>query len=231
MMTRTMIATIMASFLCFMSGPVIENRVDIPVFQEDATFSIDFGENGIPFETFVADYAKLSGKRLFYDARRVMNKRITGVGNMTFKKKNMESVYGTIFLIHDLALIRSGDPQLNIVLIEDIKTSQSLKVNARFITLEELVDTPFAAEVVSVVVPVQHADVDKCQRAVNNVLQDHRSGFAFPMPSAGLLVVTSFPSRVRLMVKIIRELDAAAALMPKKPVEVPEHDTEEKSDK
>ncbi|MFT7617954.1 MAG: hypothetical protein ACI97A_001593 [Planctomycetota bacterium] len=46
--------------------------------------------------------------------------------------------------------------------------------------------------------------------------QDHRSGFVHPIASARALVVTNFPNRVRLLVKIVEELDRCAAMKPKK---------------
>ncbi len=216
-MSRTIMASIFASFLCLLPASTIEGTHADQVAVGEETFTLNLS-GGLDLEKFAAEFARMTKRRIFFDHRRVQNKRITGFGEMTFKVSDAERVFRNILFINDMAVLEMGDLDLRMLRIEDIHNSQILKQSAKAITLDELARNSYASEIVAVVVPVKFTPVDKIQRAINNLMQDHRSGFVHPLQSAKAVVVTSFGGRVRNIVKLIAMIDEQAALNPPVPM-------------
>lgn len=201
---KTMTALLVA-LAAMGAGPT---AIDSPVTTADDEFTLDLA-SGMPVDSFLDEYSRVTGRRVLWDQRRVGNRVISGTGSMTFPVATAEQVFGTILLMHDLAAVPFGDPALRFTLIEDIKTSQSLKQHASFVDVAEL-DSVSPAQIVAVVVPLKNLDCDRAQRALNNLIQEHRAGFVQPVSEANALLITNFAMTVKTMVQIVESMEKAA---------------------
>ena len=175
------------------------------------TFTLDL-HKGLGFTEFCEEYTRITGRRVFFDLRRVGTKRISGIGDMTFDIVDAETVFHSIFMMHDMAVISYGPPELRFDLVEDIKTSQSLKQRAQSVALSEvaaLARKP--GRIISTVVPLSYVPCEKAQRALNNMIQEHRAGFVQPIEEANAVLITNFAPTVHTMVQLIKAMEAAAA--------------------
>lgn len=177
---------------------------------QEKTFTLPMGKVGMEFEDFVEAYAKITGKQVFYDVRKVQNKRIKGAGDMTFKVSDAEEVFQGLFVINDFVVMEIS-PDLGLYMIDDLRTSQHVKMRARVVPVDQIgtaVRRP--AEVVSTVIPLQHARADTLQRTLQMMISEHRVGLVTPADDANALLVVGLGPAVASQVKLIRTLDAAA---------------------
>ena len=172
-------------------------------------FALELSE-GVPIDEFLGDYARMTGKRLVYDSRRLANKRITGIGNMSFPVEDAERVFRSILMANGVAVLQEGPERLNLYRVEDIKTSQGLKDSARHVSVQELHATERWGDIVAVTVPLKRVDIESAQRALNGLIQEHRSSFVKPVKGANALVIVSFWEKVCTMVDLLDDLEEAA---------------------
>ena len=181
---------------------------EVQTVAADDEFTLDLS-GGIPIDRFLEDYAEITGQRVLWDSRRLSSRVIAGTGDMTFRRSQAEKVFGTILSMHDMACLPHGDPELGFVLVEDIKTSQTLKQRAKHVEISELPQIN-PSRVVSVVVPLKQVPAERAQRVLNNFIQEHRAGFVSVLEEANTLVITNYVTTVRTFVSVLEDLEAAA---------------------
>lgn len=211
MMTRTLIATILTSALCM--TPITTTTLDqVPTKDETCPkiFVLTMENGAISFESFIELYSKLTNQRVFWDARRIQHKKISGTGTMKFEIKDAERVFQNILFMNDLVAIKTGDPDLRMVKICDIRTSVSLKAEAKFLSIEDLMGSYHANDVVTVVVPVKNVQPQIASRALSMLIQDHRSSSVTSIDTSNLVIITNFASRAKMLVRLIQDIDAKA---------------------
>lgn len=182
--------------------------IEMQESESDDQFTLALS-GGIPIDRFLEDYAEITGQRVVWDSRRLNSRVIAGTGDMTFKMSQAEKVFGSILAMHDMACIPYGDPELAFVLVEDIKTSSTLKQRAKHVELSDLPQIN-PSRVISVVVPLKHVPAERAQRVLNNFIQEHRAGFVGVLEEANALVLTNFVSTVRMFVSVLNDLESAA---------------------
>lgn len=178
----------------------------------DETITITFGPSGIDIEEFLKNYAAASGRNLVYNPKQLQNRIVKGVGEFRFQRSQTDFTYQRILLANDLCVATMSDGKSEISMIEDVKTSQFMKQNARFVGVDDL---PTAlsrpAETVLTVIALEALSVDQAQRALANIVQDQRIGFVVPNEDANALLICNFPNTVLGMVTAVRALDKAAS--------------------
>lgn len=178
----------------------------------DDTFTITFGTSGIEIEEFLKNYAAVSGRNLVYNPKQFQNRIVKGQGEFKFQKSQIDFAYQRILLANDLCVATMSDGKSEISMIEDIKTSQYMKQNARFVPVEELPKTlSRPAETVITVVVLEALAVDQALRALTNLVQDQRIGFVAPNEDSSALLICNLPSTVVSMVSAVQALDRAAS--------------------
>ena len=209
MTTMKLLAAVMIAMTA-VGSPTSTETLDAPPVVQEETFKLDLSE-GMPVEDFLALYARITERRVFWDARRLAGTRVVkGVGDMTFSHSEADDVFGTILMMHGLAGVPHGDPARRFTFIDDIKTSQNLKQGAIPVSRDELAMTP-PDRVVALVLPLKHLDCQRTQRALNNLIQEHRAGFVQPIAEANALLLCNFAGTVKTMAKLVDEMEQVAA--------------------
>ncbi|MEE9391238.1 MAG: secretin N-terminal domain-containing protein [Planctomycetota bacterium] len=182
-----------------------------PIIKKDEKsqeFTISFGKDGVAFEDFVETAARQMGIAFVFDARRVSNKKLNMIGKKVVKEEDLFAFYQTLFFAHDLAVISLGPPEAEVLLIEDIKTSQLLKQRAVFVDIKELERRRRnVGEVVATTIQLKHIPVDKAQAALTQIIQEHRAGFVQKIEESNSLLITNFAPTVWTMYEIIQAMD------------------------
>ncbi len=203
---------LLALVLVFVTAPLvaqIESKADeIAKKLGDDRFVFALSKDGMEFEKFVQLAAQLTGKTFVYDARRINNKKINMIGQKILKQEDLVSFLQVLFFAHDMAIVPIGPPETEVLMIEDVKTSQSLKQRAVFVSREELEKRRRrVGEIIATTIPLRYIPVDKAQRALNNIVQDHRAGFVHPIEESNSLLVANFAPTVWAIYQMILAMD------------------------
>ncbi|HGY91076.1 MAG TPA: hypothetical protein ENK43_07880 [Planctomycetes bacterium] len=178
--------------------------------RKDANNMITFRlqPEGVPLEKFVASASVITGKTFVFDPRRLSGKVINMIGTKKVAEEDVFSFLQVLFFAHDLAVLPIGPPETEVLLIEDIKTSQSLKDRAKFVTLDELeTRRRRVGEILAVTIPLKYIPVEKAQRALTNIIQEHRAGFVQTIEEANSLLIVNFAPKVWTMYQILKAMD------------------------
>ncbi|MEZ6194330.1 MAG: secretin N-terminal domain-containing protein [Planctomycetota bacterium] len=169
---------------------------------------VNFSKEGVAFEDFVQTAAELLDVSFVYDQRKVANKRVNMIGAKRVKKEDLFAFFQTIFFAHEMAVVSLGPPEAEVLLIEDIKTSQILKQRAVYVSVAELERRRRnVGEIIATTIQLKHIPVEKAQRALTNIIQEHRAGFVHPIEESNSLLVTNFAPTVWSMYEIIQAMD------------------------
>jgi general secretion pathway protein D len=181
---------------------------EIATKTDDDRFVFALSKEGMKFEKFVQLASQLTGKAFVYDVRRIQNKTINMVGKKVLKKEDIVSFLQVLFYSHDMAIVPVGPPETEVLMIEDVKTSQSLKQRAVFVSVDELEKRRRrVGEIIATTIRLRYIPVDKAQRALNNILQDHRAGFVHPIEESNSLLVANFAPTVWAIYQMIQAMD------------------------
>ena len=184
-----------------------------PIIEEDGDYrTITFSDAGMPFEDFVRAVSKLTDRQFVFDPRKVQNKTIKLIGSKRIHVDNLYQFFQTLFITQDFAIVPLGPPGAEVLFIEDIRTSQFLKQRARFVPFNELEsNSDYVGEIIATTIPLRHISVDKAQRALTNLIQEHRVGFVVPVEESNSLFITNFAPTVWMMFRVITAMDVAVA--------------------
>ncbi|MEZ6196566.1 MAG: hypothetical protein R3F20_12710 [Planctomycetota bacterium] len=182
-------------------------RADVAVANDDVV--LDFGPDGMPMGRFVETYVELTGLRVTYDQRRLANVSIRVAGPLRFPRERAADALGALLMASDIAVVPVGEPDLALVQFEDVKTSQSLKQNARWATVDDVLEGRARPnEVVAVVLTLKNTHTAALQRVLSNLIQDHRVGFVMPHEASNSLILVNFAKSVETMLRIALALDS-----------------------
>ncbi len=175
---------------------------------DDNRFIFALSKDGMPFEKFVQLASQLTGKAFVYDSRRIQNKKINMIGKKVLKREDLVSFLQVLFYSHEMAIVPVGPPETEVLMIEDIKTSQSLKQKATFVSLEELEQKRRrVGEIVATTIRLRYIPVEKAQRALANIVTDHRAGFVHSIEESNSLLVANFAPTVWAIYQMIQAMD------------------------
>jgi general secretion pathway protein D len=183
-----------------------DGKIDVTEFPDEVV--VNFSKEGILFEDFVQTAADLLDVSFVYDQRKVQSKRFNMIGKKPVKKADLFSFFQTIFFAHDMAVVPLGPPEAEVLLIEDVKTSAILKQRAVFVDVSTLEQRRRnVGEIIATTIQLKNIPVDKAQRALTNIIQEHRAGFVHPIEESNSLLVTNFAPTVWSMHQIIKAMD------------------------
>ncbi|MCB9832434.1 MAG: hypothetical protein H6807_08160 [Planctomycetes bacterium] len=180
--------------------------------QDEKGYTFQIGKEGMKFEAFVEMAATLTGKTFVYDSRRLngQNKVINMIGVKRVKEEDLMNFLQILFFTHNMAIMPIGPPETEVFLIDDIQTSQLLKQRAVYVDLDDLeARSKRVGEIVATTVPLKYIPVEKAQRALNNIIQEHRAGFVHPIEESNSLLITNFAPTVWAMYQMILAMDVA----------------------
>ena len=183
-----------------------------PMKDDEGFYNIALGKDSVSLEALVSMASQITGRQFVFDDRRTQNKVFRFVGNRRVHSSLIFEYFQTLFITQDMAVVRLGPPEAEVLLLEDINTSKFIKQRTRFVNLDELESySKRVGEIVATTIPLKHVSVEKAQRALNQILAEHRVGFVTPIEESNSLLVSNFAPTVWTMYRIIKAMDVEVA--------------------
>ena len=173
------------------------------------TYTYSISAEGIPLETLVHHAEQATGKSFVYSEQSgLKGKKVLMIGTARVPRSEAFSLFQGIFVSQGYALIPFGDERNNIMMIEAIEGSRSLKQRAPFVFVDNL--PKYRNEVGQVImtsIPLKYVSVQNVRAAVSQMLQGRTVEFVQEVQSANSLVVVGFAPTVCAVKQLIDAMD------------------------
>ena len=175
----------------------------------DETYTYSISAEGIPLETLVHHAEQATGKSFVYSEQSgLKGKKVLMIGTARVPRAEAFSLFQGIFVSQGYALIPFGDERNNIMMIEAIEGSRSLKQRAPFVFVDNL--PKYKNEVGQVImtsIPLKYVGVANVRAAVSQMLQGRTVEFVQEVQTANSLVVVGFAPTVCAVKQLIDAMD------------------------
>ncbi len=200
----------LAAVFC-VAGATFAQPVTPPVVTGD-TVGDPFPAEGRELITAI-DWAHRSTGRAFnFKEADLKGKKILITGMVSVPSSQVYEFWQSIFVMQGFAMIQMGPTGSDFVVVDPFQTSQIIKQNARFVSVDELAKHQTkAGMVIMTTIPVRHVRAESLRAALTQVLPNRQNEIVQEVPSANSLLVLGFAPSVYAVYQICQAMDIPAA--------------------